>query len=58
VNQDGADLCVDDPRYSGDAGPEPGAALRGGGLSSILGSTPTGGATSQDGNAWRRFGAD
>lgn len=47
---------MDDPRYSGDRGPEPGAAYAGGGLSSIAGDARAG-APAQDGNVWRPYGA-
>jgi hypothetical protein len=54
IDQDGAVLGADDPRYSGDRGPEPGAAYASGGLTSITGETRPG-VRAQDGNAWRPF---
>ncbi len=55
LDQDGNGLVVDDPRYSGDRGPEPGAAYTAGGLSSITGESRAG-APAQDGNVWRPYG--
>lgn len=54
IDQDGNVLCTDDPRYSGDRGPEPGAAYTSGGLPAITGIARAG-AVAQDGNAWRPF---
>jgi hypothetical protein len=57
VDQDGDVRCTDDPRYSGDSGPLPGAAFADGGPESIVGTVPDAGAASQDGNVWGVFGA-
>jgi hypothetical protein len=51
IDQDGRDLCVDDPRYSGENGPLPGAAFAGGGTLCITGATRDG-VRGQDGNVW------
>jgi hypothetical protein len=54
IDQEGTILCTDDARYSGDRGPEPGAAYGSGGLASITGQARAD-AKAQDGNIWRPF---
>ncbi len=53
ISSGGVVLAVEDRRYEGDVGPDPGAAFASGGLHS-LGGTPTVGAVGQDGNVWTR----
>jgi hypothetical protein len=55
IDQDGNELCVDDPRYSGPNGPAPGAAFIGGSATSIMGELGAG-ARANDGNVWTEYG--
>jgi hypothetical protein len=54
IDQDGNELRTDDPRYSGDNGPLPGAAFAGGGALSIVGDLARG-VRAQDGNLWTEY---
>ena len=52
IDEGGTVYGTDDPRYSGAAGPPPGAAMSSGGLQSISGAIVEG-APAQDGNVWK-----